>query len=169
MMSLSTHETYSLARVAPQASPGQSGGSLRNPNRGSAIDSKYALDARAVSRLSFNYGPANQGSGPPERARAGTGRLLEEHGALLRPIGRADFIRRIVAGAPLGPDRRRRAPTNRPSCFPAARAASAQHMARTQAALRLPTPRVIAVDDRGRIATLVEWRSHGPKDMRVPD
>ena len=33
---------------------------------------------------------------------------------------------------------------NRPSCFPAARADSAQHMARTQAAPRLPTPRLIA-------------------------
>src|ERR1700723_3627520 len=31
-----------------------------------------------------------------------------------------------------------------PSCFPAARADSAQHMARTQAAPRLPTPRLIA-------------------------
>ena len=28
-------------------------GSIRNPNRRSSIDSKYALDARAVSRLSF--------------------------------------------------------------------------------------------------------------------
>ena len=94
--------------------------------------------------LASNYGPANQGSGRPERARAGAGRPHEEHGALLRPIGRADAVRRIVAGAPLGPDRRRRANTNRPSCFPAARADSAQHMARTQAAPRLPTPRLIA-------------------------
>ena len=98
-MSLSTHETYSLARVAPQASPGQSGGSIRNPNRSSAIDSKYALDARVVSRLSFNYGPANQGSGPPERARAGAGRPHEEHGALLRPIGRAVVAREIGRSA----------------------------------------------------------------------
>ena len=45
--------------------------------------SKYALDARAVSLLSFHYGPANQGSGRPERARAGAGRPHEEHGALL--------------------------------------------------------------------------------------
>ena len=43
----------------------------------------------------------------------------------------------IGAGAPMGPDRRRRANTNRPACFPAARADSAQHMARTQAAPRL--------------------------------
>ena len=100
---------------------------------------------RARSRaLASNYGPANQGSGRPERARAGAGRPHEEHGALLRPIGRTDFVRRIVAGAPLGSDRRRRANTNRPSCFPAARADSAQHMARTQAAPRLPTPRLIA-------------------------
>ena len=28
-------------------------GSIRNPNRRSSIDSKYALDARAISRLSF--------------------------------------------------------------------------------------------------------------------
>jgi hypothetical protein len=46
---------------------------------------------RARSRaLASNYGPANQGSGRPERARAGAGRPHEEHGALLRPIGRAD-------------------------------------------------------------------------------
>ncbi len=32
---------------------GLSVGSIRNPNRRSSIDSKYALDARAVSRLSF--------------------------------------------------------------------------------------------------------------------
>ena len=51
---------------------------------------------------------------------------------------------RIVAGAPLGPDRQRRANTNRPSCFPAARADSTQHMARAQAAPRLPTARLIA-------------------------
>jgi predicted DNA-binding WGR domain protein len=49
---------------------------------------------------------------------------------------------------PLGPDRRRRANTNRPSCFPAARADCAQHMARTQAAPRLPTPRLIAALSR---------------------
>jgi hypothetical protein len=100
---------------------------------------------RARSRaLASNYKPANQGSGRPERARAGAGRPREEHGALLRPIGRADAVRRIVAGAPLGPDRQRRANTNRPSCFPSARADSTQHMARTQAAPRLPTPRLIA-------------------------
>src|SRR5580704_15651275 len=100
---------------------------------------------RARSRaLASNYGPATQGSGRPERARAGAGRPHEEHGALLRPIGRADAVRRIVACAPMGPDRRRRANTNRPSCFPAARADSAPHVARTQAAPRLPTPRLIA-------------------------
>ena len=42
---------------APQPSAerfrGLSVGSIRNPNRRSSIDSKYALDARAVSRLSF--------------------------------------------------------------------------------------------------------------------
>jgi hypothetical protein len=32
---------------------GLSVGSIRNPNRRSSIDSKYALDARAVSRLTF--------------------------------------------------------------------------------------------------------------------
>jgi predicted DNA-binding WGR domain protein len=32
---------------------GLSVGSIRNPNRRRSIDSKYALDARAVSRLSF--------------------------------------------------------------------------------------------------------------------
>ena len=100
---------------------------------------------RARSRaLASNHGSATQGSGRPERSRAGAGRPHEEHGALLRPIGRTDFVRRIVAGAPMGPDRRRRANTNRPSCFPAARADSAQDMARTQAAPRLPTPRLIA-------------------------
>jgi hypothetical protein len=99
---------------------------------------------RSRSRaLACNYGPANQGSGRPERARAGAGRPHEEHGALLRPIGRADAVRRIVAGAPLRQDRRCRANTNRSSCFPAARADSAQHTARTQAAPRLPTPRLI--------------------------
>jgi len=41
-------------------------------------------------------------------------------------------------------DRRRRANTNRPSCFLAACADGAQHMARAQAAPRLPTPRLIA-------------------------
>ena len=96
------------------------------------------------SALAANYGPANQGSGRPERARAGAGRPHEEHGALLRPIGRADAVRRVGPGAPLGPDRRRRTNTNRPSCFPAARPDSAQHMARTQAAPRLPTPCLIA-------------------------
>jgi hypothetical protein len=61
---------------------------------------------RARSRaLASNYGPANQGSGRPQRARAGAGRAHQEHGALLRPIGRADAVRRIVAGAPLGPHR----------------------------------------------------------------
>jgi hypothetical protein len=99
--------------------------------------------ARSLA-LASNYGPANQASGRPERARAGAGRPHEEHGALLRAVGRADAVRRIVAGAPLGPDRRRRANTNRPSCFPTARADSAQHMARTQAAPRLPTPRLSA-------------------------
>src|SRR5580704_14170802 len=62
---------------------------------------------RARSRaLASNYGPANQGSGRPQRARAGAGRPNEEHRALLRPIGRADAVRRIVAGAPQGPHRR---------------------------------------------------------------
>jgi hypothetical protein len=109
---------------------------------------------RARSRaLASKYGPANQGSGRPERARAGADRPHEEHGALLRPISRADAVRRIVPGAPLGPDRRRRANTNRPSCFPANRADRAQHMARTQAAPWLPTPRLIAFD-RAPFATL---------------
>ena len=131
--------------------------------------------------LASNYGPRNQGSGRPERARAGAGRPHEEHGALLRPIGRADAVRRIVAGAPLGPDRRRRANTNRPSCFPAARADSAQHMARTQAAPRLPTPRLIAgsrlfagvlfrprgisVRSRDRLAVTVHPELPGPNDF----
>jgi hypothetical protein len=44
-----------LARRSPSAGRfrGLSVGSIRNPNRRSSIDSKYALDARAVSRLSF--------------------------------------------------------------------------------------------------------------------
>src|SRR5580692_710152 len=50
----------------------------------------------------------------------------------------------LFAESSLVPDRRRRANANRPSCFPAARADSTQHMARTQAAPRLPTPRLIA-------------------------
>jgi hypothetical protein len=100
---------------------------------------------RARSRaLTSKYGPANQGSGRPERARAGAGRPHEEYGALLGPIGRTNTVRRIVAGAPPGPDRQRRANTNRPSCFPAARADSTQHMARAQTAPRLPTARLIA-------------------------
>jgi len=40
--------------------------------------------------LASNHGPANQRSGRPERARARAGGPHEEHGALLRPIGRAD-------------------------------------------------------------------------------
>jgi hypothetical protein len=44
-----------FARRSPSAGRfrGLSVGSIRNPNRRSSIDSKYALDARAVSRLSF--------------------------------------------------------------------------------------------------------------------
>jgi hypothetical protein len=116
--------------------------------------------------LASNYGPANQGSGRPERARAGAGRPHEEHGALLRPIGRADTVRRIVAGAPMGPDRRRRANTNRPSCFPAARADGAQHMARTQAAPRLPTPRLIAGSRLFAGVFLRPRAIHNPESVR---
>lgn len=43
--------------------------------------------------LASNYGPANQGSGPPERARDGAGRPDEEHGALQHPVGGADAVR----------------------------------------------------------------------------
>jgi len=44
-----------LARRSPSAGRfrGLSVGSIRNPNRRRSFDSKYALDARAVSRLSF--------------------------------------------------------------------------------------------------------------------
>jgi hypothetical protein len=44
-----------LARRSPSAGRFRclSVGSIRNPNRRSSIDSKYALDGRAVSRLSF--------------------------------------------------------------------------------------------------------------------
>ena len=49
--------------------------------------------------------------------------------------------RRLCVG---GAGSARRANTNRPSCFPPARADSAQHMARTQAAPGVPTPRLIA-------------------------
>jgi hypothetical protein len=51
-----------LARRSPSAGRfrGLSVGSIRNPNRRSSIDSKYALDARAVSRLSFEPWMSNR-------------------------------------------------------------------------------------------------------------
>ena len=69
--------------------------SIRNPNRHSSINSKYALDARAVSRLSFGlYGPQTE---DPDILNVL--HVLEridraQHGAGLRPIGRADAVRR---------------------------------------------------------------------------
>jgi hypothetical protein len=109
------------------------------------IDSKYALDAGAVSRLSFepwtsrprirtsSTCPCSSRSTARRTWRATTSYRVEP-----------TLFGRIVAGAPWGPDRQRRANTNRPSCFPAVRTDRSQHMARTQAAPRLPIPRLIA-------------------------
>ena len=70
----------------------------------------------------------------------------------------------IVTGAPLGPDRSRRADTkiDLHAC-PAARADSAQHMARTQAAPRLPTPRLIVAS---RLFAGVLLRPRGIRNAR---
>ena len=124
---------------------------------------------RARSRaLASNHGPANQGSGHPERARAGAGRPHEEHGALLRPIGRADAVRPIVAGTRLGPDRR--PPSEHESTFMLPRRSRRQRSTHGSNAsgAALPTPRLIAgsrllrgySSDRAAFATL------RPRDRR---
>ena len=118
---------------------------IRNQNRRSSIDSKYALDARAVSRLSFELWmskPRIRTSSTCSCWSGSTARRTWRATMSYRSNRRCSPNRHWCARwGRVGGAGRTRIP---PSCFPAARADSAQHMARTQAAPRLPTPRLIA-------------------------
>jgi hypothetical protein len=118
--------------------------SIRNPYRRRSIDSEYALDARAVSGVSFQPWSRKPTIRTPctcSCSSGSTARRIWPATTSCRSSRRCSSNRPwCAAGAGSAP----RARPDRLSSLQALRADRARQMARAQAAPRLPTPHLIA-------------------------
>src|SRR5208337_4747071 len=100
---------------------------------------------RATFRvLASAYDPGSGQPGAPSSSGARAGRPRPKHGALLRPVDRADPLRGIRPRTPLGAHRRRRAGADRLAPVSASRPSRTGEVAQPQEAPRLRAPGLTA-------------------------
>src|SRR5271166_5131177 len=96
---------------------------------------------RAIFRvLAPAHDPGSGQPGAPPSSGSRAGRPRPKHGALLRPVGRADSLRGFRPRTPLGTHRRRRAGADRLAPLSASRPGRTGEVAQPQEAPRLRAP-----------------------------